>query len=398
MSHAEFIHLRLHTSYSLLEGAITVKDVVNQCVSMDMPAVAITDTGNLFGALEFSNACSEAGLQPIIGCQLGVAPFRPEGAGVQNLRAQNVGAEANLTDPDQIVVIAQNAAGYANLLQLVSQYHLEPDETGVNRLTLDQLKQYGEGLIAFTGGPRGGVGRLLGEGQTSRAEQLLVSLKDIFPNRLYVELMRHGLDIERQIEPDLLGLAYDHALPLIATNECFFVSPDMYEAHDALICIAEGAYVTQTGRRRLTPEHRFKSPQEMRALFADLPEAIDNTLVVARRCAIKSETREPLLPPAPKGDGDHSLSDANVLEIIAKEGLEKRIERTLPRALTIQLSERSAPNPIAKDFPMSSALSKIWAFPAILSLLRILSAGQKSKEYQWGRAGVQGGDRSSPGH
>ena len=345
MSHADFVHLRLHTAYSLLEGAIKVEEVVSQCVSMNMPAVAMTDTGNLFGALEFSNACVEAGLQPIIGCQLGVRPFQLEGARHQKLRAQNGGGEGHLMDPDQIVIFAQNAAGYANLLQLVSHYHLEPDKSGVNQVTLDQLKQYGEGLIAFTGGPKGGVGRLLREGQTAHAEQLLGLLQDIFPNRLYVELMRHGLDIERQIEPDLLDLAYHHDLPLIATNECFFVSPEMYEAHDALICIAEGAYVSQPGRRRLTPEHRFKSPQEMRALFADLPEAIDNTLVVAQRCAIKTETREPMLPPAPKGDGDHSLSDASVLEVLAKEGLEARIETDVAQGISdaAKREERAKP-------------------------------------------------------
>ena len=156
--------------------------------------------------------------------------------------------------------------------------------------------------------------------------------------------MRHGLDIERQIEPDLLDLAYNHDLPLIATNECFFVSSDMYEAHDALVCIAEGAYVSQTGRRRLTPEHRFKSPQEMRALFADLPEAIDNTLVVAQRCAIKTESREPLLPPAPKGDAGTSLSDSNVLETLASDGLDKRIERDIaPGCNTTEREERAKP-------------------------------------------------------
>jgi len=326
MAYADFVHLRLHTAYSLLEGAIKVKDLVTQCVGMNMPAVAITDTGNLFGALEFSKACAEAGLQPIIGCQLGVAAFQPEGAADQKMKAQNGNGNSYHPDPDQIVLLAQNEEGYANLLQLVSEYHLHPDESGLNQVTLDQLEKYGEGLIAFTGGPLGGVGRLLGEGQRPRAEQLLNQLKDIFPNRLYVELMRHGLDIERKIEPDLIELAYENDLPLIATNECFFVSQDMCEAHDALICIAEGAYVSQSGRRRLTPEHRFKTPQEMRALFADLPEAIDNTLVVAQRCAIKSEARDPLLPPAPKGDGESDLDDAEVLTILSKEGLERRIE------------------------------------------------------------------------
>ena len=363
MSHSDFVHLRLHTAYSLLEGAIKVKDLVNQCVGMNMPAVAMTDTGNLFGALEFSEACAEAGLQPIIGCQLGLTPLRPEGTGEQKLKAQNSGTGGHLMDPDQIVLLAQNEAGYANLLQLVSRYHLEPDESGVNQVTLNQLKQFGEGLIAFTGGARGGVGRLLGEGQTSYAEQLLRALKEIFPDRLYVELMRHGLDIERQIEPGLLDLAYDHNLPLIATNECFFVSPDMYEAHDDLVCIAEGAYVSQSGRHRLTPEHRFKSPQEMRALFADLPEAIDNTLAVAQRCAIKTETRAPLLPPAPKGEGDNTLNDAEVLEILAKKGLEQRIETNVSPGITNAAVREERAKPYRQRLAYELGVIKDMGFP-----------------------------------
>ena len=318
MSFADFVHLRVHTAYSLLEGAIKIKDLAKLCEKMAMPAVAMTDTGNLFGALEFSDYCAKAGVQPIIGCQLAVEPFRWRGE--DNAKISN----GPMAKPDQLVVLAQNKAGYAALLKLVSQMHVNAGATGVPALSLEAIEANCEGLIALTGGPAGGIGRLLTDGQMEHAEELLTRLRAAFPDRLYVEIMRHGLNTERAIEGRLIDLAYKHDVPLVATNECFFSDEGMYEAHDALICIAEGAYVGQTGRRRLTPEHRFKSAQEMRALFADLPEAVDNTIVIARRCAVIAENRKPLLPPAPKEEGD-TRTDPEALAELAKEGLEQRL-------------------------------------------------------------------------
>ncbi|MFP6761907.1 MAG: DNA polymerase III subunit alpha, partial [Rhodospirillales bacterium] len=196
---------------------------------------------------------------------------------------------------------------------------------GNSYISYDLLNLYGEGLIAFTGGPAGGVGKLLFQGKNKHAETLLLKLRDIFKDRLYVELMRHNLETERFIEKDLIDLAFEHGLPLIATNECYFISEDMFEAHDALICISESTYVDQSERRRLTPEHRLKSAEEMSSLFSDLPEAIENTILVAKRCATMAETCRPLLPPAPKAKDD-KRSDDDVLESLAKIGLEKRLQ------------------------------------------------------------------------
>ncbi|MBF0333749.1 MAG: molybdopterin-guanine dinucleotide biosynthesis protein B, partial [Alphaproteobacteria bacterium] len=167
----------------------------------------------------------------------------------------------------------------------------------IARMTPVDLERHADGLILLTGGLAGPVARLLRDNQPGKAEDALLRLSTAFPGRLYVELMRHGLPDEDRVEAALLDLAYAHGLPLIATNEAFFADPGMYEAHDALICVAEGAYVAQRDRRRLTPEHWFKSPAAMRALFEDLPEAIDNTLVVARRCAFMVKKRKPILPP-----------------------------------------------------------------------------------------------------
>jgi len=282
----------------------------------------MTDTVNLFGAMEFSSKCAAAGVQPIIGCQLAVTPYRGTGDEAQ-AAARPTGAAA-AEAPDQLVVLAQNETGYGNLLKLISKSHLDPDGGAEPRLSLEDIEAQASGLIALTGGPAGGLGRLLAGGQTPAAESLLDRLQAAFGDRLYIELMRHNLDRERAIEGLLLDLAYERDIPLVATNECFFISDDMYEAHDALICIADGAYVSQTGRRKLTPEHRFKSPQEIRALFADLPEAIDNTLVIAQRCGVMAEGREPLLPRPPSAaDG---RSDFEIFEALAGEGLEARLE------------------------------------------------------------------------
>src|SRR5579859_6452173 len=284
MPHANFVHLRTHTAYSLSEGAIKIKQLVKMCQAEQMPAVGVTDTGNLFGALELSSACAEAGIQPIIGVQLAIRREEEEGS-------RGFGGIAQKPEPDQLVLLAQNEAGYLNLLKLVSKAFMETEAPETPQVTIEAVEQYSSGLIALTGGRFGSVGRLLADGHKDRAEAALLHLAKAFPGKLYVELQRHGLEIEDRIEPDLIDLAYKHDLPLIATNEPFFSDEGMYEAHDALLCIAAGSYVSMEDRRRLTPEHRFKSAAEMRALFADLPEALDNTLVVAQRCAYMVKKR-----------------------------------------------------------------------------------------------------------
>jgi DNA polymerase-3 subunit alpha len=342
MTHSNFVHLRVHSAFSLLEGAIKIKDLVKRAKDFKMPAVAITDTGNMFGSLEFSIMCASNGIQPIIGVQLDVTPFR------SNLRhellSKNKGSVEE--EPDQIILFAQNDIGYSNILKLVSKYHLSPDGDVDPRISIEDLAQFNSGIIAFTGGFKGGIGRLLANGQDAVAEELLVSLKRIYSDRLYIELQRHNLPIEAKIESSLINLAYKHDLPLIATNECFFDTEDMYEAHDALICISAGTYLDQTDRRRLTVDHRFKSPQEMRALFADLPEAVNNTLVVAQRCSVMAEPREPLLPAAPKEKKNGGLSDSDVLTDLARKGLDLRLN-TL--ALDMKI-EKSAEALIAKPY------------------------------------------------
>ncbi len=311
MAHADFVHLRVHSAFSLSEGAIKIGDLVELCRAHRMPAVAITDSGNLFGAMQFSEACCDAGVQPIVGC---VLPLARDGGGSHN----GHGAAC-----DELVVLAQNEAGYGNLVKLVSGAFLGGEAGGRPRVTWADLGRHSDGLIALSGGPAGPVGRLLGEEQAAAAEAALKRLGSLFRGRLYVELMRHGLEAERRIEPALIDLAYRHDLPLVATNDVFFAGADMYQAQDALLCIAEGTTLNREDRRRLTPEHRFKSPAEMHELFADVPEAVDNTLVVAQRCAVCAPRRAPILPAFPVREG---ASEADELRDQARAGLERRLE------------------------------------------------------------------------
>src|SRR5690606_33725449 len=183
----------------------------------------------------------------------------------------------------------------------------------------DWLTGQAEGLIALTGGPDGPLDGLVNGGRLEIAEARLERLKAIFPEHLYVELQRHGLEAERRAEAFLIDFAYGHGLPLVATNEAFFATRDDYEAQDALLAIAEGRIVAESDRRQLTPEHRFKSRKEMMELFADLPEALASTVEIAQRCAWRPRTRNPILPRFTVGDRE--ADEVEELTKRAKEGL-----------------------------------------------------------------------------
>jgi len=288
MSHPRFIHLRTHTEHSLLEGAVPLKSLIKLCAKHQMPAVAVTDTNNLFAALEFSVSAKEVGLQPIVGCQISLA-YDPAPLGAQP------------RPPAPLVLLAQNEAGYMNLMKLNSALYIGKGGQ-VPQVTMAELAAHAAGLICLTGGSDGPLGRLIRAGQMPRALDLVGALGAAFPQRLYGEIQRHPTggtlpEAEAQTEAPMLEIAYDMALPIVATNDVYFPEATMYEAHDALICIAEGAYVDQqTPRRRLTPQHYFKTEGEMAALFADLPEALENTIEIARRCAFAAYKRKPILP------------------------------------------------------------------------------------------------------
>ena len=309
---ADFVHLRVHTAYSLSAGAIRIEELVQRCAAERMPAVAITDSRNLFGALEFATLCAEAGIQPIIGCEVALRRREP-GAGALG---------PPLAEPDRLVLLVQNETGYRNLLTLVSRSFLDTRGTAEPAIGLADLAAANDGLICLSGGPEGPLGRPLAEGQSEAAEATLAALRAAFPGRLYIELMRHGRGEEARCEEGLIGLAYRHDLPLVATNDAHFLDRDCWEAQDALLCIAQGKAVADTDRKRLTPDHYFRPAAEMREVFADLPEACDNTLVIARRCAFIPQPRQPILPAFPTEDG---VDEATALRRAAHAGLDRRL-------------------------------------------------------------------------
>jgi DNA polymerase-3 subunit alpha len=314
-----FVHLRVHSAYSLLEGALHIGKIVGHAVKDSAPAIAVTDTNNLFGALEFSQKASKDGIQPILGCQLDVA-FAD---GAADSRRRN-GPE---TAP--LVLIGATEAGYANLVRLVSRAWLDNPLGEPTHISVDWLAGHAEGMICLTGGPRGPIGRALASDHAAIAESRLLTLKSIFGDRLYVELERLA-GYNPAIEAATVDLAYKHELPLVATNEAFFIKRDDYEAHDALIAIAEGSVIADDDRRRLAPDNHLKSQAEMAALFADLPEALENTVEIARRCSYFPKNRAPILPRFTTGGGSKEEAEAAEAAELARQarmGLEMRLEK-----------------------------------------------------------------------
>lgn len=316
-----FIHLRVHSAYSLLEGALKVKEIVKHAAKDNAPAIAITDTNNLFGALEFSQYCFADGVQPIIGCQLAVD-------------FDDVGYDPRVTKwryPSEftsIVLIAATETGYNNLVHLVSRAYLDKRDTDPPNIRFDWLPASCEGIIALTGGTGGPINDALSDDKPDRALERLEFLKAAFGDRLYMELQRHG-SYDQYIEAALVDLAYKHNLPLVATNEAFFANKGGYEAHDALMAVAEGQIVSNPDRRRVTPDHYLKTQEEMVALFADLPEAVDNTVEIALRCHAYTQTRKPILPRFTGQSDDPAagvLAEAEELTRQAKEGLRMRLD------------------------------------------------------------------------
>ena len=305
-----FVHLRVHSAYSLLEGALPIAKLAELAKADRQPALALTDTDNMFGALEFSEKLAGYGVQPIIGCAVSVdfgdqepsrnggpAPVRP-----------------------RIALLATSDAGYRALTRLNSRAHLESGGVERPHVKLAWLEEESAGLIALTGGPGGPLDQAIVAGQHTLAVGRCETLARIYGDRLYVELQRHGMTAEKLAEPALLDIAYSVGLPLVATNEPFFAKREDYEAHDALICIAEGRLLSESDRRQLTAEHRFKTRAEMTALFADLPEAIASTGEIARRCNFRPRVVAPILPIFKVG-----VDEAGELRRQAAEGLERRI-------------------------------------------------------------------------
>jgi DNA-directed DNA polymerase III (polc) len=317
-----FIHLHVHSAFSLLEGAVQLETLLKLAAEDAQPALGIADTNNLFGALEFSEKATKKGIQPLIGVELAVDFTAAEE------RVSERGHTA-WAGKSSIVLMAQTEEGFSNLSRLVSRAYLE-GEDGLARASLDWMDAESlSGLICLSGGPEGAIDMPFANGQDANAIRRLDRLADLFGDRFYIELQRHGRPSEATVEPRLVDYAYRKGIPLVATNEPYFKSAKEYEAHDALLAIAGGSVLAQTERRKLNDQYYFKTRAEMIELFADLPEALDSTIEIARRVAFRPRTRGPILPKF--AAGSHDTEDAVVaaeaaeLRRMAIEGLDKRL-------------------------------------------------------------------------
>ena len=308
----DFVHLRMRSPYSMLEGALKIDETAKRTVRYRQPALAITDTNNLCGALEFCEKVTSEGVQPIIGVTLTI-----------DLEGKKQPGQIH-KDPDgTLVLLAQNEKGYGNLMDLSSAAFLEIAPTDVPHVKASRIDGWTEGVIALTGGQDGVLNQLIKAGRPVEAEAWLLRLKALFPDRLYIEIQRHTPEESALTETTLIELAYEHDLPLVATNEPYFLDPNMHEAHDVLLAMNEGSYVLEKDRRRLSLQHYFKSSEEMISLFEDLPEAIENTLHIAERCAYRVPKHPPLLP----SFGDGTDSEGEILTQQARAGLEERLAK-----------------------------------------------------------------------
>src|SRR5690349_8506241 len=339
-----FVHLHVHSSYSLLEGALTIARLAELAKKDRQPALALTDTDNMFGALEFSEKLAGAGIQPIVGCAMAV-----DFADVENRNTEH--------NWPRLVLLAANESGYRSLMRLCSRAYLETGAHERPHIKICWLDGSADGLIALSGGANGPLDGAIVAGQHPVAQSRCQILQRLFGDRLYIELQRHGMAPERLAEPALIDLAYKHGLPLLATNEPFFATRDDYEAHDALLCIAEGKLIADGERRQLTPEHRFKTRAEMASLFSDLPEALASTIEIAQRCVFRPRTQAPILPRFTAGRGERAAApgdpaaqsqqveeaaEAQELRRAAREGLQRRLQRygTAPGQSADDYSER----------------------------------------------------------
>jgi DNA polymerase-3 subunit alpha len=315
MAFAPFVPLRVQSSYSMLEGAIDPKAIAKLAKERGFPAIAICDRNGLYGSIAFAGACREVGVQPVVGTVLGVA----RGGGAI----------------DYLALYVQDEAGWLNLCHLVSRAHLDRPLELDPHVTLDDLDGHSAGLICLTGAGEGALARLYADNKAAEAERYCDRLQALFGDRLYIEIARNGDEAADKAEDALIALAYARDLPLVATNPAKFGEPHFHSAHDALLCIANSTHVDAADRPRSNREDWVKSAEMMQELFADLPEATANSLVVAQRCAYAPPKRKPILPSL-AGDKE---GEARMMAEDSRKGLAARLATYYPNATQPELVE-----------------------------------------------------------
>ena len=324
-----FVHLHLHTEFSLLDGMIRTKDLVKRAAEFGMPAVAMTDHGNLYGAIEFYQACKKAGVKAIFGCEIYLAPLKMED------KKELVGRKR----ATHMTLLAETNEGWNNLSKLVSIGHLEGLYYGKPRVDRDVLRQYAKGIICLTGCISGPVNEWLLNGDEEKARETMAELVDIFgKENTYVEIHNHGLEPQQRVTPGLLKLAREFGLKPVAANDVHFLNRSDHEAHDVMICIGTGNLLIDENRMRYTPEVYFKTAEEMRELFADIPGACDTTLEIAERCNVTIKLDSTSSEKYPQfGTPDGSPREEYLMKI-CQDGLLKRYDAM--RAASPEIQER----------------------------------------------------------
>ena len=311
-----FVHLHLHTEFSLVDGTVRIKSLMEKVLELGMPAVAITDQHNLFALVKFYRAAETAGIKPIIG------------------------ADVLLRHPDnpdhisRLVLLCQNRAGYLNLCELLSRGYIDGQHHGTPYLRNDWIARSADGLIALSAGREGDIGQALLNNHPNRARQLAENWMRLFPDRFYFEIQRSGREQEQAYEAAALNLASKLGLPVIASNDVRFLDKSDFYAHEARVCIHDGRLLSDKRReRRYSEEQYFKSSEEMQELFADLPEALENTVHLAQRCNLEMKFDTHHLPDFPTPD---QMDVETFLRQESEAGLNNRLEQ---HAATRQYSE-----------------------------------------------------------
>ena len=307
-----FVHLRTHTEYSLVDGILKVKSLAAKCAESGMPAVAVTDQTNLFAAVKFYRAARSAGIKPIIGSDFLLVP------------------DDSGDVPYEFTLLATNEIGYKNIIQLISQAYTEGQEHGRSMVRWEWLEQCADSVICLSGARRGEIGVLLERGNTAEADDQLKKWMSLFDDRYYLELHRTGRVGENQYIQSAVSLAAKHNCPLVATNDVRFLESKDFEAHEARVCINRGDVLADNTRRRDYSDQQFlRSPDEMEALFSDLPEALENTVEIAKRCSVELQLGSYSLPafPLPKGK-----TEAGFLREVSHDGLTARLENLFDKS------------------------------------------------------------------
>ena len=301
-----FVHLRLHTEYSLIDGTVRIKKLMQQAADQGMPALALTDQSNLFAMVKFYRAAQAAGIKPIIGVDVWIRPAQ------------------DTEQPSRMVLLCQNNEGYLNLTQLVSKSYLEGQHGSIPMIEVDWLREMNEGLIVLSGGREGDVGRALLAGNQMLAEELLRAWQGVFPGRYYLELQRTGREGEEEYLHSAVTLAIASQTPVVATNDVRFLQQSEFDAHEVRVCIHDGRTMDDPRRpKHYSDQQYLRSEEEMLELFSDIPEALENSVEIARRCSLTVRLDESFLPnfPIPEGETTDSF-----FARVAREGLEKRLQ------------------------------------------------------------------------